>query len=98
MKSADCLNFLARDSIQSRSIPHSTGARRLKLSTIGISKRPGFSFSLKVPRSITHEKMLLECGAEFGQFVDTADVTDNDVEQNDCRSDGGSTELGDGTR
>jgi len=35
---------------------------------------PGFIFSLKVPRTITHDKILLDCDAEFEEFVDTADV------------------------
>ena len=37
---------------------------------------PGFVFSLKVPQVITHEKILLDCDAEFEQFVDTADILD----------------------
>ena len=37
---------------------------------------PGFIFSLKVPRTITHEKVLVECDKEFEEFVDTAHVLD----------------------
>ena len=36
----------------------------------------GFIFSLKVPRTITHEKVLVECDKEFEEFVDTAHVLD----------------------
>src|SRR6516162_7191418 len=33
---------------------------------------PGFVFSLKVPQSITHEKMLLDCGQEVDSFLTAA--------------------------
>jgi uncharacterized protein YecE (DUF72 family) len=33
---------------------------------------PGFGFSLKVPQSITHEKMLLDCGQEVEAFLSAA--------------------------
>jgi len=33
---------------------------------------PGFIFSLKIPRTITHEKVLVECDKEFEEFVSTA--------------------------
>jgi uncharacterized protein YecE (DUF72 family) len=35
---------------------------------------PGFIFSLKIPRTITHEKVLVECDKEFEEFVSAADV------------------------
>ena len=35
---------------------------------------PGFIFSLKIPRTITHDKILLDCDEEFETFVDTADI------------------------
>ena len=34
----------------------------------------GFVFSLKIPRTITHEKVLIDCDAEFEQFMDTVSV------------------------
>jgi len=37
---------------------------------------PGFIFSLKVPRTITHEKVLVECDKEFEDFVAAVDVLD----------------------
>jgi uncharacterized protein YecE (DUF72 family) len=33
----------------------------------------GFVFAAKVPQVITHEKMLVDCDAEFKQFVDVMD-------------------------
>jgi uncharacterized protein YecE (DUF72 family) len=33
---------------------------------------PGFAFSLKVPQTITHEKVLLDCGAEADSFLAAA--------------------------
>src|ERR1700730_10778135 len=32
----------------------------------------GFSFSLKVPQTITHEKVLVDCGTEVEEFVSAA--------------------------
>jgi len=34
----------------------------------------GFGFSLKVPQTITHEKMLLDCRAEVGSFLTAARI------------------------
>ena len=34
----------------------------------------GFIFSLKIPRTITHEKVLVECEREFEEFVGAVDV------------------------
>jgi len=38
---------------------------------------PGFIFSLKIPRTITHDKILLDCDQEFETFMDTVDVLDD---------------------
>ena len=38
---------------------------------------PGFIFSLKIPRTITHEKVLVECDKEFEEFVSTVQVLDD---------------------
>jgi uncharacterized protein YecE (DUF72 family) len=35
---------------------------------------PGFIFALKIPRTITHEKVLVECDKEFEEFVSTVQV------------------------
>src|SRR5215472_18239684 len=32
---------------------------------------PGFIFSVKIPRTITHEKILIDCDAECEQFIRT---------------------------
>lgn len=37
----------------------------------------GFLFSAKVPQLITHEKVLVDCDAEFNQFVDTMAILGN---------------------
>jgi len=34
---------------------------------------PGFVFSAKIPQVITHEKVLVDCGAEFKQFIEVMD-------------------------
>lgn len=34
----------------------------------------GFLFSVKVPRAITHEKVLADCNAELEQFLDTMSI------------------------
>jgi uncharacterized protein YecE (DUF72 family) len=34
----------------------------------------GFIFSVKVPQTITHEKALLDCDAEFAEFVETMSI------------------------
>jgi uncharacterized protein YecE (DUF72 family) len=36
--------------------------------------QPGFIFSVKVPQSITHEKILVDCRPEFETFVETMDL------------------------
>ena len=35
---------------------------------------PGFIFSLKVPQTITHQKVLIACEKEFEEFVSTVQV------------------------
>jgi uncharacterized protein YecE (DUF72 family) len=35
---------------------------------------PDFIFSAKVPQTITHDKVLVDCEAEFHQFVETMDI------------------------
>ena len=34
----------------------------------------GFMFAAKVPQAITHEKVLVDCDAEFEQFVETMEL------------------------
>src|SRR6201984_719149 len=35
---------------------------------------PGFIFSLKIPQTITHQKILVDCDKEFEEFVSTVQV------------------------
>jgi uncharacterized protein YecE (DUF72 family) len=35
---------------------------------------PDFVFAAKVPQSITHKKVLVDCEAEFGEFMETMDI------------------------
>jgi uncharacterized protein YecE (DUF72 family) len=77
MKSADYLAYYSRrfDTVEVDSTfygcPTIESVRKRALKT-----PPGFIFSLKVPRTITHEKMLVDCDKEFEQFVTTVDVLD----------------------
>jgi uncharacterized protein YecE (DUF72 family) len=34
----------------------------------------GFLFSVKVPQTITHDKVLVDCDAEFSEFMETMDI------------------------
>jgi uncharacterized protein YecE (DUF72 family) len=34
----------------------------------------GFIFSVKVPQAITHDKVLVDCDAEFSEFLETMDI------------------------
>lgn len=75
MKSADCLNFYSTrfDTVE----VDSTFYRSPTIEAVNnwhFKTPPGFVFSLKIPRTITHENILLDCDAEFEQFVDTADI------------------------
>ena len=38
---------------------------------------PGFIFTAKVPQTITHEKALVDCQAEFREFIDTVSILGN---------------------
>jgi uncharacterized protein YecE (DUF72 family) len=38
---------------------------------------PDFVFAAKVPQVITHEKVLVDCDAEFGEFVEMMSILDN---------------------
>ena len=75
MKSADYLAYYSRrfDTVEVDSTfygcPTIEAVRNWALKT-----PPGFIFSLKVPRTITHEKVLVDCDNEFEQFVTTVDV------------------------
>jgi uncharacterized protein YecE (DUF72 family) len=71
MKSADYLSFYATkfDTVEVDSTFYGTPS----ISTVkawNAKTPPGFLFAAKVPRVITHEKVLLDCDAEFNEFVE----------------------------
>ena len=75
MKSADYLAYYSKrfDTVEVDSTfyrcPTIEAVRNWALKT-----PPGFIFSLKVPRTITHEKVLVECDKEFEEFIGAARV------------------------
>jgi|HubBroStandDraft_6_1064221.scaffolds.fasta_scaffold16606_6 uncharacterized protein YecE (DUF72 family) len=75
MKSAEYLTYYSRrfDTVEVDSTfyrcPTTEAVRNWALKT-----PPGFVFSLKIPRTITHEKVLVECDREFEEFLGAADV------------------------
>ena len=75
MKSADYLGYYSSrfDTVEVDSTfyrcPTIEAVRNWALKT-----PPGFIFSLKIPRPITHEKVLVECDKEFEEFVAAAGV------------------------
>jgi uncharacterized protein YecE (DUF72 family) len=78
MKPRDFLTFYAEhfDSVEVDSTFYRTP---LKTTVNGWAlKTPEeFIFSVKVPRLVTHEKVLVGCDAEFDEFVDTMDILDD---------------------
>jgi uncharacterized protein YecE (DUF72 family) len=77
MKSADYLRYYS-----SRFDTVEVDSTFYRCPTIGAVRNwalktpPGFIFSLKIPRTITHEKVLVDCDQEFEQFVESVDVLD----------------------
>jgi uncharacterized protein YecE (DUF72 family) len=75
MKSADYLNFYSTrfDTVE----VDSTFYRCPTIDAVhnwAFNTPPGFIFSLKIPRTITHDKILLDCDREFNEFVNTVHV------------------------
>ena len=75
MKSADYLGFYSSrfDTVE----VDSTFYRCPTIEAVNnwaIKTPPGFIFSLKIPRTITHEKVLVECDKEFEEFVGAVSV------------------------
>jgi uncharacterized protein YecE (DUF72 family) len=71
MKPADYLSYYATkfDTVE----VDSTSYRTPSLSTVkgwNAKTPPGFLFAAKVPQVITHEKVLVDCDAEFKQFIE----------------------------
>jgi uncharacterized protein YecE (DUF72 family) len=78
MKTADHLNFYSTrfDTVE----VDSTFYRCPTIEAVNnwhFKTPPGFIFSLKIPRGITHDKILLDCDQEFETFMDTVDVLDD---------------------
>jgi len=75
MKSADYLGYYSRrfDTVEVDSTfyrcPTIEAVRNWALKT-----PPGFIFSLKIPQTITHQKILVDCDREFEEFVSTVQV------------------------
>jgi uncharacterized protein YecE (DUF72 family) len=72
IKSADYLNYCSHTvEVDSRfyRCPTMEATNKWALQT-----PPGFIFSLKIPCTITHEKVLVDCDKEFEEFVGTAHV------------------------
>ena len=75
MKSADYLGYYSSrfDTVEVDSTfyrcPTIEAVRNWALKT-----PPGFIFSFKIPRTITHEKVLVECDKELEEFVGAVDV------------------------
>jgi uncharacterized protein YecE (DUF72 family) len=73
MKSADYLSYYSRrfDTVEVDSTfyrcPTIEAVRNWALKT-----PPGFIFSLKIPQTITHQKILVDCDKEFEEFVSRA--------------------------
>jgi uncharacterized protein YecE (DUF72 family) len=75
MKSADYLGYYSRrfDTVE----VDSTFYRCPTIEAVNnwaLKTPPGFIFSLKIPRTITHEKVLVERDKEFEEFVGVANV------------------------
>ena len=75
MKSADYLGYYSRrfDTVE----VDSTFYRCPTIEAVNnwaVKTPPGFIFSLKVPQTITHQKILVDCEKEFEEFVSTVQV------------------------
>jgi len=46
----------------------------------------GFVFSVKVPQIITHDKVLVDCDAEFSEFLETMDILGSKLGQSSSSS------------
>jgi uncharacterized protein YecE (DUF72 family) len=75
MKSADYLSFYSTcfDTVE---VDHTFYGCPIKkaVNNWALQTPPGFIFSLKAPRTITHEKVLFECDKEFEEFIGAAHV------------------------
>ena len=74
-KSAERLSFYAQnfDTVEVDSTFYACPTTRT-VENWSLKTREEFIFSVKVPQTITHEQMLLDCDADFKQFVDTMSI------------------------
>jgi uncharacterized protein YecE (DUF72 family) len=75
MKAADYLSHYATrfDTVEVDSTFYGT-PKAQAVSNWALRTPPGFIFSVKIPQTITHEKVLLDCDAEFQEFVETMKI------------------------
>src|SRR5271155_3429458 len=75
MKATDCLSFYAErfDTVEIDSTFYGCPAPKT-VSNWNQKTPPGFIFSVKVPQSIKHEKILVDCQEEFVTFVQTMEL------------------------
>src|ERR1700687_1905272 len=74
-KPADFLSYYAKhfNSVEVDSTFYRTPSKNT-VEGAGRKTPEGFVFAAKVPQVITHEKVLVDCDAEFKQFVETMDL------------------------
>jgi uncharacterized protein YecE (DUF72 family) len=75
MRSADYLTYYAEqfDTVEVDSTFYACPSSRT-VSNWASRTPDGFIFSVKVPQTITHEKVLLDCEAELNQFLETMEL------------------------
>ncbi|HVB56856.1 MAG TPA: DUF72 domain-containing protein [Candidatus Acidoferrales bacterium] len=77
MKPSDYLGYYSTkfDTVEVDSTFYRSPAPSM-VSNWGLRTTEGFLLSSKIPNTITHEKILMGCDAEFETFVDTMDILD----------------------
>jgi uncharacterized protein YecE (DUF72 family) len=78
MKTADHLNFYSTrfDTVEADSTFYRCPTGEA-VTNWALKTPAGFIFSLKIPRTITHDKILLDCDLEFEQAVRTVDILED---------------------
>jgi uncharacterized protein YecE (DUF72 family) len=78
MRSADYLSFYAEQfhTVEVDSTFHACPSART-VSNWNVRTPEDFVFSVKVPQTITHERMPLDCDADWKQFLDTTGILGN---------------------
>jgi uncharacterized protein YecE (DUF72 family) len=73
------------DSLEVSSTFHEIPSRGV-LNDWALQTPKGFFFSVKVPKVITHDKVLLDCDAEFAQFLDAVSKLDDKLNEEASQS------------